>query len=312
MFGERKISMMQKWKKLGLLFKPIGNQNSVSHCQHATPIQLTNSSYRIFYGSRNFNNLTQVFYFDFDVAELKILAYSEKPVLNLGEMGFFDQHGIYPSSVLEREGNLFLYTIGFTQGAAPLYYTRVGLAKGTSLGELEKYSSAPILNVSDYDPCTVTGPFVMFDKGVYRMWYVSGYKWDKNADGDIQSHYHIKYAESQDGIDWKREGLISIAHKQPGETNIARPWIIKEDGIYKAWFSYNCGKQGYRIGYAESTDGGYTFERMDHLAGITISDEPWENEAVAYPAVIVNNGKKYMFYNGNKFGKDGIALAIEE
>jgi hypothetical protein len=51
---------------------------------------------------------------------------------------------------------------------------------------------------------------------------------------------------------------------------------------------------------------------VDHLAGISVSDEPWENEAVAYPAVIVHNGRKYMFYNGNKFGKDGIALAVEE
>lgn len=303
---------MQKWKKLGLIFKPLGNENSISHCQHPTPIKLTGSIYRLFYGSRNFNNLTQVFYFDFDINALKIPSYIEKPILTLGGMGFFDQHGIYPSSILKRGDNFLLYTIGFIQGAHPLYYTRIGLAKGSSLEKLEKYSVVPLLNVSEHDPCTITGPFVMFDNQAYRMWYVSGYKWDKNIDGDLQSYYHIKYAESQDGIKWKREGLISIAHAHPGETNIARPWIIKEEGVYKAWFSYNCGKQGYRIGYAESTDGGYTFKRMDEKAGITISNEPWENEAVAYPAVIVHEERKYMFYNGNKFGKDGIALAVEE
>jgi len=309
---EKRIIKMQKWKKLGLIFRPLGTDQSFSHCQHPTPLKIEDSLYRVFYGSRNSNNLTQIFYFDFNFSDLKIKTYSENPALELGAMGFFDQHGIYPSSMLKKEGEVFLYTIGFTQGAAPLYYTRIGLARGESMDSLKKYSKAPILNVSDYDPCTVTGPFVMIDNGIYRMWYVSGYKWDKNEDGELQSYYHIKYAESKDGIDWKREGLISIAHTQPGETNIARPWILKEDGIYKAWFSYNCGKEGYRIGYAESTDGGYTFNRMDHLAGITISDEPWENEAIAYPAVIVHKGKKYMFYNGNRFGKDGIALAVEE
>ena len=228
-------------------------------------------------------------------------------------MGFFDQHGVYPSSVIQEEDKIFLYTIGFTQGSETLYYTRIGLAKSNSSEiNLGKHSLAPIINVSEYDPCSVTGPFVIKENEMYRMWYVSGYKWDKNMDGYLQSYYHIKYAESKDGIDWKREGLISIAHMYSGETNIARPWIIKEDGIYKAWFSYNCGKQGYRIGYAESIDGGYKFERKDHLTGITISNEPWENEAVAYPAVIVHNGCKYMFYNGNKFGIDGIAIAIEE
>jgi hypothetical protein len=144
------------------------------------------------------------------------------------------------------------------------------------------------------------------------MWYVSGYKWDEDANNDPQSYYHIKYAESEDGIHWKREGLISVEHTHPGETNIGRLSILKEDGIYKAWYPYACGKLGYRIGYAESTDGGFIFDRMDHLAGVTISDKPWENEAVSYPAVVTYKGKKYMFYNGNKFGKDGIALAVEE
>ena len=305
--------ILQKWKKMGLIFRPLNTKDSSSHCQHATPLQLTETVYRILYGSRNSDNLTQVFYFDFDINKLEVIGYSTSPVLRLGAMGFFDQHGIYPSSGIKEENRILLYTIGFTQGAGALYYTRIGLAKSVDPNmEFEKHSLAPIVNVSEYDPCTVTGPFVLRENNMYRMWYVSGYKWDKDADEDLRSYYHIKYAESQDGIDWKREGLISIAHTHPGETNIARPWIIQEDGIYKAWFSYNCGKQGYRIGYAESKDGGYTFERMDHLAGITVSDEPWENEAVAYPAVVVHKRKKYMFYNGNRFGKDGIALAISE
>ncbi len=304
---------MQKWKKLGLIFRPLENKNSFSHCQHPTPLKLSNSIYRIFYGSRNVNNLTQVFYFDFNIDSFKILSYSKNPILKLGDTGFFDQHGIYPSSIIEDRGKALLYTIGFTQGCRPLYYTRIGLAISIDKElELKKYSIAPIINISEYDPCTVTGPFVLKENGQYRMWYVSGYKWDEDQDGSLQSFYNIKYAESKDGIEWKRNGLISIAHAYPEETNIARPWILKEKDIYKAWFSYNCGKEGYRIGYAESRDGGYVFERMDHLVGLTVSEEPWENEAICYPAVIIHNDKKYMFYNGNKFGKDGIALAVED
>ena len=32
---------------------------------------------------------------------------------------------------------------------------------------------------------------------------------------------------------------------------------------------------------------------------------------IAYPHVIKHKGKKYMFYNGNNYGKEGIGLAIE-
>jgi hypothetical protein len=301
------------WKKLGLIFEYtpelIGTK---SHCQHPSPVLLAGNIYRVYFGSRDENNNTIVFYFDIDLSTLEILSFAKEPILLNGPLGYFDSNGIYPSCVIKKNDEFLMYTLGFTRGESPLYFTRIGLAKSLDGVKFNKYSQSPLLNTSEHDPWLLTGPFVMFDNGVYRMWYVSGYKWEKNLDGSLQSYYHIKYAESEDGIGWKRDGLISIAHTHPGETNIARPWIIKEDGIYKAWFSYNCGKQGYRIGYAESTDGGYKFSRMDHLAGITISDEPWENEAVAYPAVIVHKGKKYMFYNGNKFGKDGIALAVEE
>jgi hypothetical protein len=304
---------MPKWKKMGLIVSPAHTKYSTSHCQHPTPVKIFENIYRVFYGSRNSENLTQVFSFDFDIDNLKVLDIESLPLLTLGELGGFDQHGIYPSSVVEnQDGNFFLYTIGFTQGKQPLYHTGIGLSTmNNECRNLNKFSIAPILSVSEYDPCNITGPYVIKENEIYRMWYVSCFKWTIN-EGYYQSHYHIKYAESVDGINWKRDGLVSIDHVHPGETNIARPWILKEDGIYKAWFSYCCGKQGYRIGYAESADGGYKFERMDHLAGIHPSDEPWENEAVAYPAVIVHKGKKYMFYNGNKFGKDGVALAIEE
>lgn len=302
-----------KWIKKGLIFPYTKDlKGTISHCQYPCPINIEDDLYRIFFGSRDENNNTIVFYFDINLHNLKIIHIQTTPVLLQGDIGYFDCNGIYPSCVIKHENQFRMYTLGFAKGHDVLYYTRIGLATSNDCVNFKKYSNVPLMNISDYDPWMLTGPFVMQEKDLYRMWYVSGYKWDKNADSSLQSYYHIKYAESKDGITWKREGLISINYAQPGETNIARPWIIKEDGIYKAWISYCCGDQGYRIGYAESRDGGYTFERMDHLAGIHPSDEPWENEAIAYPAVIIHKGKKYMFYNGNKFGKEGIALAIEE
>ncbi len=301
------------WKKLGLVFKYTSElSGTVSHCQYPSPIHIEGDLYRVFFGSRDKNNNTLMFYFDIDLSNLKIIDFSRFPILLNGDIGYFDSNGIYPSCVLKDKNQFLMYTLGFTRGEPPLYFTRIGLATSTDCSSFKKYSKAPIMNTSEYDPWMLTGPFVINENNFYRMWYVSGGHWTKDSQNNLVSYYHIKYAESKNGIDWERTGLISIGYATPEETNIARPWVVKEDSIYKAWFSYNCGKEGYRIGYAESYDGGYTFERKDHLAGVHPSDEPWENEAVAYPAVIVHNNKKYMFYNGNRFGKDGIALAVEE
>lgn len=293
--------------KLGLIFpyttKLIGTK---SHCQAPCPVHVQDDVYRIFFGSRDPENNTLVFYFDLDLSKLKVISFSRYPVLSNGAIGYFDSNGIYPSCVIKKDGVYWMYTIGYTRGEAPIWYARIGLARSPDGRSFEKYSNAPLLNTSEHDPWMLTGPFVLEDSGIFRMWYVSGFNWDSK----MNSYYHIKYAESIDAINWSRNGIVSIGHRHPGEKNIARPWVLKENNIYKAWYSYNCG-DGYRIGYAESMDG-ITFDRMDHKAGVHLSNEPWENKAVAYPAVVVHEDKKYMFYNGNNFGKDGIALALLE
>ena len=139
------------------------------------------------------------------------------------------------------------------------------------------------------------------------MWYLSGLKWDKV---EPVSYYHIKYAESRDGIHWKRDGLICIDLRE-GETNIASPTVLKENGAYRMWYSYAATGHGYRIGYAESADG-LLWRRMDEGAGIDLSTSGWDSETIAYPSVFSHEGQKYMLYSGNQFGRDGFGLAVEE
>ncbi|MGL4597079.1 MAG: hypothetical protein ACRCYO_06110, partial [Bacteroidia bacterium] len=67
----------------------------------------------------------------------------------------------------------------------------------------------------------------------------------------------------------------------------------------------------YRIGFGTSNDG-YRWERNDGLSGIDVSESGWDSEALDKQEVIAHKGKLYMFYNGNRFGLDGIGLAIAE
>ena len=67
-------------------------------------------------------------------------------------------------------------------------------------------------------------------------------------------------------------------------------------------------KDSYRIGYADSADG-VRWERKDHLAGIDISGEGWDANMIAYPHVLDWRGQRFLFYNGNGFGKSGFGYA---
>ena len=66
----------------------------------------------------------------------------------------------------------------------------------------------------------------------------------------------------------------------------------------------------YRIGYAESTDG-LDWTRKDEATGIDRSPAGWDSEMMAYPYVVIHQNKRYLFYNGNGFGKSGFGYAVQ-
>ncbi len=281
-----------------------------SHAAAPTPIQLQGSIYRVYFASRDSENRSHVGYFDIDLEQPdKVLTVARDPVLVPGPLGYFDDYGVYASCAVWHEGRLYLYTIGWNPGIkAPLFYSSIGLAISYDGGTtFEKLGRSPIMGRSDHDPCLVTGPCVLREKDRWRMWYVSGISWEW-INGVPHSTYHIKYAESNDGISWKRDGTVCIDTTDPTEANISRTWVIRDGDCYHAWFSSNKGG-GYRIGYATSRDG-ISWTRYPTPGGLELSPSGWDSEAMAYPSVVKHRGRWFMFYNGNEYGKDGIGLAI--
>ncbi len=51
------------------------------------------------------------------------------------------------------------------------------------------------------------------------------------------------------------------------------------------------------------------WNRQDNNSGIEISKEGWDSLMQTYPSVIQVKTDKFLFYNGNGFGKTGIGFA---
>jgi hypothetical protein len=304
--------MSFRWKKLGLVFSPNGQFEWMqTHAQLPVPIHLYEDRYRVYFATRDRYQRSHIAWVEIDLTHPEIiLSNCEDPVLAPGPLGYFDDHGIYPSSIVQHHGRLWMYTIGWNPGVvSPLFYASIGLAVSDDGGvSFQRVSHAPILSRSDYDPCLVTSPYVQIEGNTWRMWYVSGFRWEQTESG-LKSYYHIKYAQSVDGIHWEREGKVAIDLRQ-GESNIARTCVLKVENGYEAWYSYQQGS-GYRIGFATSEDG-LDWNRQDEKSGIGVSTDGWDSEAIAYPYVFFHKGRRYMLYNGNRFGKDGFGLAVEE
>lgn len=304
---------MNNWNSKGLIYKPkTEKQWMKSHCQLPTPVFINDSVVRVYFAGRSDDQRSTVSFFDFDLKRMNVVNESVAPVLNTGGIGTFDEHGVFPASVIDRGNEKWMYYIGWNQGVEqPLFYASIGLAISKDNGEsFTKYSKAPIISRGEYDPCLVTSPYVLFDENIWKMWYVSGIKWER-VEGRLKSFYHIKYAWSIDGINWERKGDVSIDFKYENESNIARPTVIKDKQGYKMWYSYVNAPKLYQIGYAESKDG-ISFERKDEQLKHDFGSNEFDSDMQCYPNIVMYKNKMFMFYNGNYYGKHGVFLAVSE
>ncbi|MDO8752438.1 MAG: hypothetical protein Q7J80_00975, partial [Anaerolineales bacterium] len=94
------------------------------------------------------------------------------------------------------------------------------------------------------------------------------------------------------------------------------PTVFYRNGTYHMYFCYrqaygfrNQSNNAYRIGYAYSTDM-INWERDDSRAGIDVSEDGWDSQMQCYPHIFQVDGKVYMLYNGNEFGRFGFGLAV--
>jgi hypothetical protein len=296
------------WLRKGLIIRPSGHFGwNITHAQLPFAIRLKGDIYRVYYSGRNRENKSQVGYVEIDINyPQEILYVTEKPVVGLGSLGAFDDSGIFVHWIVDKGRKKYLYYTGWMEGKSVPYYSAIGLAASQDGGKtFQKISDAPVLGRNEIDPYLTLSPCVKVEDRIWKMWYASCVGWTIENE-KLRPRYHIRYAESRDGIAWKRSGLVCIDFKDKNEWAIGRPCVKREDGIYKMWYSYSV--TGYRIGYAESPDG-KRWKRKDSMAKIEPSASGWDS-TISYPFIFDHKGTRYMLYNGNSFGKDGIGLAV--
>lgn len=300
-----------RWEKRGLLIgEPVGVNWAKSHAALPVADRGSDGTLRVYVSARDDQGRAQIGYFDCDVDDPDSCStLCSRPVLSLGELGSFDDSGVTSSCIVTHDARKFLYYTGWTRGVTVPFYLFVGLAVSDDGGTtFRRASRAPILERNDVDPFLTASPFVLVENGTWRMWYVSGTSW--RSQGDQPRHYyHIRYAESRDGIGWDRRGTVCIDFMHPDEYAIARPCVIRDGRLYRMWYSWR--GSNYRIGYAESMDG-ISWTRMDDQAGITVSESGWDSDMIEYPFVFDHCGRRVMLYNGNGYGKTGCGMAIAE
>lgn len=297
-----------KWQKQGRVFVPEGKYKwMTSHAAVPFAETLGGDAYRVYFSSRDIDNRARIGYLHIDLGHHGTIDYIHPdPIVDIGPLGSYEDCGVIGSWIINLDDKKYLFYSGLTRAVTVPFLFYGGLAFSIDGGAaFEKISAAPILDRNNIDPFLIGHVCVLIENGIWRMWYVSGQCWQSNPAGP-KHYYHIKYAESDDGLSWRRDGTVCITFKGD-EYAIARPCVLKEYGRYRMWYCYRGGY--YKIGYAESSDG-KTWQRMDDEAGIDVSETGWDSDMITYPFVFVHKGLKYMLYNGNGYGRTGFGLAV--
>lgn len=312
-----------KWKKIGKIFDP-ADYKLINNCHDfaQSPQTLVFDDFvRIYFSTRERDTsgkfLSHIAFVDMDKDLRKIKKVSENNIIKLGELGCYDEHGIFPLNILRDRGRILGYIGGWSRRVSVSVETSIGLAISNNDGlTFERIGNGPILSSSLNEPFLVGDPFVQKYGDTYYMWYIYGVEWKQyKDDADPQRIYKIGYATSGNGLDWVKLGRQIIADKLNSDECQALPTVFFHKNKYHMYFCYRQASDfrknkdnSYRIGYAYSEDL-ENWVRSDDDAGIDVSGDGWDSDMQCYPHVFHCNNKIYMLYNGNEFGKHGFGLA---
>lgn len=301
-----------KWIKKGLIYGPNGNSSWMNNSSlQPTPILIEKERIRVYVGFRDKNGVSRIGFVDLDANDPQsVLNVSNEPVLDIGNPGTFDENGVVPSAIVKRGKNLYLYYAGYQLGQKVRFYVFGGLAISKDGGEsFSRFSEVPIMDRTKNELLFRVIHSIMYSNGIWKVWYGGGSKFIQGKNKSLPI-YDIRYIESEDGINFSSEGKVVIS-LEGNEHRVGRPYVIKDDLIYKMFYGMGTESTVYRLGYAESSDG-VKWVRMDDKVGIDVSDDGWDSQMIAYPSILKYNDKTYLFYNGNNYGFKGFGFAILE
>ncbi|WP_247367362.1 MULTISPECIES: glucosyl hydrolase [unclassified Bradyrhizobium] len=273
-----------------------------------TPMRLNDSTIRVYSGFRDGKGVSRIGYVDVLVeAATRVVGVSRRPVLDIGRNGCFDDNGVILGDVVVAADGIYMFYVGFQLVAKAKFLAFTGLAKSRDGGEsFSRVSEGPILDRGPGQTTIGAVHSVMFEQGLWKMWYACGDDWEY-VGGKPYPQYHIRYVETTDLMAVPRVGRECLKPRG-NEYRIGRPRVYRVGGKYVMYFTYGTTSGDYLPGIAYSVDG-IEWVRKDEDVGITLSPSGWDSRTLCYPALIQHRDDVLMFYNGNDMGADGVGLA---
>lgn len=184
--------------------------------------------------------------------------YSENPVVKPGEDGKWDAGALGSMTVLKVRDVFHMYYESWGErsekewDAAEYESLQIGHATSTDGITWIKDPKNPALpkgGEADFDRTGVWDPFVIYEDGLFKMWYGGG--------GGSQPNFGWAYATSKDGSTFEKKGLIGIGN----QTGVEDVHVVhdRESGMYYMYYWYGWDEPNALYLVISSTETGFDF-----------------------------------------------------
>lgn len=267
-------------------------------CFDISMLQKKDGTYQMFFSWRTKKSIA--------LTESKDGIHWSEPIIILSPAGGWEENLNRPSVLLIGDKYHLWYTgqakgrskIGYAISADGIHWTRV--------------KKDPVLVSQDpWENVAVMCPHVLWDENrkIFRLWYSAGEQYEPNA---------IGYAESKNGIDWKRYQANPIFKADPNTTWEKHKVTAAQILWHKGWFyMFYIGFENEhlaRIGIARSKDGVSNWNRLSANPVIGPDKNAWDADACYKPFVIFSpkEGKYRLWYNGRTGSVEQIGMAVHD
>ena len=189
-------------------------------------------------------------------------------------------------------------------------FSAIGYAESDDGIRFHRVGSTPVLTRErDWEGFSVMNPCVIFENGIYKMWYAAGETFEPNV---------LAYAESRDGIKWEKYG------KEPIYTCKAENEYEKDRvGGCQVLHTEDMGYVMFYIGYKDihtanicvacSPDGKNDWIRSPLNPIVAPTKGGWDADSCYKPSALWNDkeNKWMLWYNGRNGDDERIGYAFK-
>lgn len=212
-----------------------------------------------------------------------------------GVNGTFDRDGVMQPCVVFDGATTYRMWYTGRWGNRP---GKIGLAtssNGTTWTRANGSNPVLVGTAGKFDSNGVSNPHVIFEGGVFKMWYTGS---------DATGVLRVGYAQSADGIAWVKQNsgnaVLTTSASGFDAAGVSACAVLHDAGTYRMWFAGLNSVSGgrLRIGYADSSDGIAWTKFVSNPVLTQGVAGRFDASQVTSPFVILDAGLFKMWYTG--------------